>query len=73
MPVKYELEEIVNGKLVKFELHDDGKFMVDGVERAWYKTSLMPDAKPWIPEKRKSFKSLVKQMIREGDFEKPKK
>lgn len=68
MPVKYETSEMVGKKLVVFQLHEDGKFTVDGVERAWFKTSLMPSAKPWIPAKRKSFVSLVRQSIREGDY-----
>ena len=50
---------------VKCELMKDGTFFVNGTEHPWYKNE---QGKPWIVEKRKTFKSLVKQMIREGDF-----
>lgn len=71
--VKYEMVEYVGNHATEFRLYEDGTFTVDDEVKPWYKESLRPGAKPWIPAKRKSFKSLVKTMIREGDFDKPDK
>jgi hypothetical protein len=71
MPVaiKYETTEMIKGKLVPCQLFEDGTFKVNGEIKPWYKTSLMPSAKPWIPSKRKHFVSLVRQGIRDGDYD----
>ena len=49
-----------------FILHKSGRMTRNGKECDWYKDE---KGRPWIPGKRKSFVSLVKQMEREGDFD----
>jgi len=53
--------EIVDWKSVK--LYDDGTFLIDGVKEDWYKDE--KTGLPWIPKKRKTFISLVKQHLRD--------
>lgn len=48
------------------KLFVDGTFTVNGRVAEWYKENAQT---PWIPKKFQAFRSLVKQMIREGDFE----
>ena len=53
-----------------FYLLKDGKFFIgrhpgDLQERDWHKNK----GGPWIPRKRQNFVSLVKQYVREGDFD----
>lgn len=50
----------------QFKLHACGTFTRNGKPTNWYKDQ--QTGKPWIPKKRKTFVSLVKQMVREGDF-----
>lgn len=52
-----------------FKLHACGTFTRNGKVSNWYKDQ--KTGKPWIPAKRKTFVSLVKQMVREGDFFSP--
>jgi hypothetical protein len=47
-------------------LYTDGRFTVNGREKPWHKDD--KTGKPWLVKKFQSFKSLVKQSIREGDF-----
>jgi len=48
-------------------LFKDGEFQVNGKKANWFKDTAT--GQPWLPVKFKSFKSLCKQAIREGDFE----
>lgn len=56
----------------QFRLTKDGILFVkhykshEWTERSWYKDQ--KTGKAWIPAKRKSFVSLIKQCIREGDY-----
>lgn len=48
-------------------LSTDGKFHVNGVEKPWYKNEVTGE--PFLPVKFKSFKSLCKMAIKDGDFD----
>jgi hypothetical protein len=63
--VLYETTEMIKGKLVPCQLFEDGTFKVNGETQSWYEEK---KGVPWIPRKRKRFISLVREMIREGDF-----
>jgi hypothetical protein len=67
--LKYETVEYIKDKMVEFRLYEDGTFTVNDKVKPWYKTSFAPNGKPWIPAKRKSFVSLVRQGIRDGDYD----
>ena len=69
--VLYDYLGMIGGKCVTFCLTTKGDFYsrdASGVctPHPWYKNE---KGKPWIRAKRKTFVSLVKQSIREGDFE----
>lgn len=68
MNIRFETEAMVKGKWVTFRLSTDGKLTTgDGIEHPWYKDDRT--GKPWIPKKMKTFKSLISQSIRDGDFD----
>lgn len=69
--VKYEMTEFVGSHLTEFRLYESGVFTVDDQVNPWWEEK---KGVPWIPRKYKSFKSLVKQMIRDQDYDwcKPK-
>lgn len=66
--LKYEYrDQLKNGNAVEFRLYTDGSFTVNDVALEWYRER--NDGPGWVPAKFQSFKSLVKQMLREGDFD----
>lgn len=68
MSVVHDFDEGV----FRFQLMDDGKFIITHkatgakMEARWFTDE---KGKPWIPKKRKSFKSLMKTCLKEGDFD----
>lgn len=64
------MAEFVGSHYTEFRLYENGVFTVDDQIQPWWEER---KGKPWIPRKRKTFKSLVKQMIRDGDYEWTKK
>jgi hypothetical protein len=68
--ILFEYQDFYKGKSATFCLTAEGAFYVRteaGVTNLdWYKDQ--KTGKPWIVRKRKTFVSLVKQSIREGDF-----
>lgn len=65
----YETVEVVKTRTIEFRLYTDGTFTANDEVKPWYKPSEKPDAKPWIPARRRSFISLVRQAIRDGDYD----
>ena len=68
--VKYQMVEFIGAHAVECRLYEDGTFTVDDQVSPWWEEK---KGVPWIPRKYKSFKSLVKQMIRDQDHEWTKK
>jgi hypothetical protein len=64
--------EFYLGGLYEVVLTKHGKLFVKKTDKSpfqehpWYKNT--NNKEPWIPQKRKSFVSLIKMSIREGDF-----
>jgi len=68
--VKYEMMEFVGSHATEFRLYENGTFTVDDQIQPWWEER---KGVPWIPRKYKAFKSLVKQMIRDQDYDWTKK
>lgn len=68
LTLKYEYrDQLKNGNAAEFRLYTDGTFTLNDEVREWYRERA--GGPGWVPAKFKSFKSLVKQMLREGDFD----